>query len=461
MSALVFLPGLICLFFVIRGRSETAFLSVYLPTLLLLPAAYATRVPHLPPISISEAAVIPLGIAALFRFTRKGHVVPMDILVSLFMAGLAISEISREHIQNNGIFTALSYFIDIFLPYAIGRIMIEPRLRLATVRRIVIMTLFLGLPGIYSWRMQLNPYAPIGKIVFNVDMSSAVQVRSGRGRLEAAFSDAEIAGAAFGIIGALNAWLVFLRKRGLGAKLGARLDWLEKRHIPGLLLLLYVILTQSRGPMLGVAASFVVLQIPRFKNTRRATVVVGLILVLGTLGVNQYLSQYTDVAGPYAVKDEAQGSAVYRRTMMRVYQSVVEQGGWLGWGYGSIPKVKGLFEIHKGVQSVDDEFLYVHLAQGEFGYILILLIAAESIRSLAVRSWRRQEAEDRVFTLAMLGAMAILWITLTTVAMIEQLPQIAFLLIGWGQSIAPGFAKPATRPGIPEPTGLAFEGKCQ
>ena len=447
MNAMVLVPALLGLFYVARGRAETAFLSVYLPTLILVPVQYAIRLPHVPPLSISMAAVIPLGIVALLRFPRRARLSIMDILVGLFMISVAVSEVLKEHIRNDGIFTAVSSFIEMFLPYAVGRVLIEPRLRLATVRRIVIMALFLGLPGIYSWRMELNPYAPIGKMVFNVDMSSVVQVRSGHGRLEAAFSDAEIAGAVFGIIGALNAWLVFLRKRGLGARLGRQLDWFEGRHIPGLLLLLYVILTQSRGPMLGVIASYLILQISRFNNTRRATIVIGVVLVLGTVGVDQYLSHYTNVAGPHAIRDEAQGSAIYRRTMKRVYEPVIEQGGWLGWGYGSIPKVKGLFEIYKGVQSVDDEFLYVHLAQGKFGYFLLLLIAVESIRTLALRSWRRQPAEDRVFTLVLLGAMAILWITLSTVALGEQMPQIAFLLIGWGQSSLPAVEKATNNTG--------------
>ena len=37
MSVLLLVPGLISLFLVLRGRIETAFLSVYLPCLLLLP----------------------------------------------------------------------------------------------------------------------------------------------------------------------------------------------------------------------------------------------------------------------------------------------------------------------------------------------------------------------------------------------------------------------------------------
>jgi len=43
MSAIFLLPGLISLYLVIRGRIVTAFLSVYLPALLLLPDGYALK----------------------------------------------------------------------------------------------------------------------------------------------------------------------------------------------------------------------------------------------------------------------------------------------------------------------------------------------------------------------------------------------------------------------------------
>jgi hypothetical protein len=49
--------------------------------------------------------------------------------------------------------------------------------------------------------------------------------------------------------------------------------------------------------------------------------------------------------------------------------------------------------------------------------------------------WSFQALEDRAFAGSMLAALACLWIALYTVYMGEQLPQFAFLLIGWGQSI--------------------------
>jgi hypothetical protein len=39
---------------------------------------------------------------------------------------------------------------------------------------------------------------------------------------------------------------------------------------------------------------------------------------------------------------------------------------------------------------------------------------------------------------SILASLVMLWIVLATVYMGAQLPQIGFLLIGWGQSILPG-----------------------
>ena len=73
-----------------------------------------------------------------------------------------------------------------------------------------------------------------------------------------------------------------------------------------------------------------------------------------------------------------------------VYQSVAEKGGWLGWSAGAVPEVEGK-------KSIDNHFLLVHLMQGEFGYILLGSIAADSLRTGIARIWRLQALEDRAF----------------------------------------------------------------
>lgn len=454
---LVLVPSLICLFFVVRGRLETAFLAVYLPTVLLFPQSFSIRIPHMPEFSISELAVIPLGVVALYRLARSGRLVIMDYLVASFLISLTITEVTNEHVIKDGLCIAAISFVSMFLTYAIGRTMIEPGLRLATVQRIVLMVLLLGLPGIFEWRMAHNVYAPIGKM-FGADMAPNIQLRGGHGRFSAAFTDSEIAGIAIGMIAALNAWLAYLCRTRSWENTGKLFLALEKYHIAGILLLLYVFLTQSRGPELALAVGYLILQIPRFKNTRLASGVVGVLIVLGAAAAYQNFAHTTDIAETYGIQNEQQASALYRRRMLELFKPILEQGGWMGWGYKSIPHAQGLGSLGNGVQSIDNEFLYVNLAQGRLGFILIILIAAESVRTLIMRSWRLSALRDRSFAFSMLAAMAVLWIALATVYMGDQLPQIAFLLIGWGQSIAPsGPTGPAAKPEGAEQARFTFK----
>ena len=430
MNLLLLLPAFFSLAFVLRGKAETAFLSVYLPALLLLPETYAVKIPHLPPTSAAEFALIPIGLAGLFRLIQRGSFSLMDFLVIAYACSITATEVTTERILNDGIFFAANACIAIVLPYMAARTLIEPLLRLATVRRIVILFLLTIPFGIFEWRFGQSLYGIIGqKFLFLSNVNTGVVIRDGRGRMGGAFTFSEIEGIALGMTASLNGWLAYVNRTQGGAALGKLFSNLEKYHVPGLLILMSIVLTQSRGPLMSLAAAYLIIQIPRFKNTRLASLVVAAVLAGCAFGAYEYFSHYTDVSYDQ-IKSEQQGSAIYRAEMNVYFQPVAEQGGWLGWGAFNVPKVRGQI-------SIDNEFLRVHLVQGKFGYYVLILIVAESIRVLVVRSWKMRSFEDRAFVFSMLGAMAVLWITLYTVYMGQQLPQFAFLLMGWCQSISP------------------------
>ena len=434
MSFLLLIPGCISLFLVLRGRVETAFLSVYLPSLLLIPQYYDLRLPHLPSFSAADYALMPIGVVALSRHIQSRSFRLMDALVFLFWVSFSASEIFGEPIMNDGIFNALSAIVLYLMAYAVGRRLIEPDLRLETVRRWVIFVLLLVPLGIYEWRFAVRVYGILAQKLRISDMSPAMPIRSGRGRMGVSLGGAELTGIAIAVTFALNAWLVFLSKARSGVDLGKWLAKLEKYHVPGLLLLVSVWLTQSRAPMIAVVAAYLILQVAKFKKTKLATGMVAILLIVGAVGAQQYFSHYA--AGPVNYNDEQQSSAQYRSTMNIVYQSVAERGGWLGWSMA--------FPVVEGMKSLDNHFLLVHLIQGELGYILLILIAAESVRTGVARVWQLHAMEDRAFACSMLAAFAIFWISYYTVFMGGQLPQITFLMLGWGQSIMSGKAAMAS-----------------
>lgn len=374
MSMLLLVPGLISLFFVLRGRIETAFLSVYLPCLLLLPEEYSLRIPHLPPFTAADFALIPLGVVGLSRLIRSGSFALMDIFVVLFAASVGLSEILHAPVLNDGIFSAMNGFVSMVLAYMAGRQLIEPDLRLAAVRRFVILVLLAFPSGMYEWRMGQSPYGIFGIRVLGLStIDEHVQLRNGHGRMAVVLGGSEPAGIAFAMSFCLNAWLVYLRRVKAPVDLGETLTKLEKYHVPGLLLFSCVLLTQARGPLIALAAGYLILQVPRFKNTRLMTIVVAVLLVGGYIATKAYFVSYANVADD-AITSETQGSAQYRLVMNQVYAPIAEAGGWTGWSALGVPHIQGKV-------SIDNHYLLVHLAWGRLGYILFLLIVWKTYAS--------------------------------------------------------------------------------
>lgn len=429
MAVLFFLSALASFYFVARKKVETALLAVYLPTLLLLPNEYAYRIPHLPSLSIAQAALLPIGFVACFRFLRAGLPALQDFLVLAFIVSVTVSELLREWVRNDGILLAVSFFISIFLAYMVGRKLIEPNLRLTAARRFVLLVLLLGPSSLLELRLKQNFYGTIAEnFLGSFEMGRSVQIRGGLGRITGSFNDAEIAGIIFAMTFALNAWLVYLRKSRLVPDNNVFWDMLEKYHIPGVLLVVYLLATQSRGPIIAFGVTLLILQVLRFTEPKAAMIIVAGLIVVGGFGIYEFFQIYTTkVLNPASVLTEQLGSAVYRRMMNERYVPIANRGGWLGWGYLHHPTLLGL-------SSIDNEYLLVHLAQGLVGYLIFISIATVNVLTLTARSWRIRIKTDRAFAVCMLAAMAVFWLAIYTVYMGEQLPQIAFLLIGWGQS---------------------------
>ena len=435
MTFLFLIPGCISLYLVLKGRVEEAFFSVYLPSLLLLPAGFGVRLPHLPYLSASEYVLIPIGVVGLTRHIKGGSFRIMDALVFLFWASFLTTEILHEPVLNDGILASIELFISQILAYSVGRQLIEPDLRFKTIRRFVIFILLLFPFGVYEWRFAQSVYGIIAA-KFGItlgEIGAGIQMRGGRGRLEVSFSGGEFAGTVIGATFALNAWLIFVNK-ARRVDLGNRLAKLEKYHIPELVMVLCIYLTQSRGAMISFAAAFIILQIPKFKKIKLATIVVIVLFAVGGLGAKGYFA--SSVAIDEASMTEQQHSTYYRQQMNEAYQSVAELGGLFGWSEGAVPEVGGQ-------KSIDNHFLLVHLMQGELGFILLILVAAESIRTAIAKAWSFEAQEDRVLACSMLAIFTIFWITYYTVFMGAQMPEITFLMLGWGQSIVAGRASTA------------------
>ncbi len=230
----------------------------------------------------------------------------------------------------------------------------------------------------------------------------------------------------FFIVFLLNASLGDIYKRDK-FRLGSLFSSLERYHVPAVLLLLFLLLTRSRGPMIGAAVGYSILQIPKFRNIKIGAALVALLLVMAGVFANSYFNKYTSVTDA-SNSNEEQSSAAYRRELLVSYKPIIETGGWLGWGILSFPKVPGQ-------PSIDNYYLLVQLSQGKVGLYLFLLIAAESLFGAARSAFTFRARESRYFAFVCIGALAGLFFSLYTVYLGDQVVQVCFLLIGWSQSL--------------------------
>ena len=100
MAAIILVPALACWAVLAMGSARKALLWVYLPALLLLPQYYVLRLPHLPPISFADAAILPLGIALMFMAAQHWRWNWMDLWVMLFAVCAGLSEALSTELAN-------------------------------------------------------------------------------------------------------------------------------------------------------------------------------------------------------------------------------------------------------------------------------------------------------------------------------------------------------------------------
>ena len=254
----------------------------------------------------------------------------MDLWVVLFMLSLCASELLRENSPKDGLAYFANLFVQMFFAYLVGRCLIEPDLRVPTIKRIVLLFLCLTPAILWEYRMGQNPWIDGAHRIFHLEIGSFVQIRDGHARVQACFGHAILAGIMFFIVFLLNTSLGDIYKRDK-VRLGPLFSSLERYHVPAILLLLFLLLTRSRGPMIGAAVGFSILQIPKFRNIKIGAAVVALLLVIAGVFANSYFNKYTG-ASEASSSDEQQSSAAYRRELEINYKRVTDKGGWLGWG---------------------------------------------------------------------------------------------------------------------------------
>jgi hypothetical protein len=453
MALMILLPAVACWIVIARWSAHRALLDVYLPSLLLLPQYYIFRGPHLPPLSFAQTAILPLGLAFLVSGLRGWRLDWMDLSVLLFAASAGVSEgLSSElagpgsNLPNalpsnlaNGALMFIGGILTIVLPYMAGKLLIEGQdargknMRRKVVSRMALMLAAVAAISVRDFLTVSNTWIKLGAIVFPRQYVPWLpQMRWGFGRIAGPYGHAILAGMVFstGLIYLL--WL-------------CRVDpsWGSRRIIDALpitgrgVLIAGVaaglLMTQSRGPWMGMGLALVFAMLTRMLPLGKAISLFVVFLALFSAAAYYIGIKYTDKDLSKAATVE-QRDAIYRRELLPNYIPLVKMRPAFGWGITTYPRVNGQ-------NSIDNEYLFLAVTQGLVGLGLFVAVGAGSAVRLMRFLFQPMGNQDKWLVLAHLSVLIGLMTTLTTVYMGEQVVMLFFLFAGWVQGMKPALVR--------------------
>jgi hypothetical protein len=205
-------------------------------------------------------------------------------------------------------------------------------------------------------------------------------------------------------------------------------------------ILLGLVMTLSRGPLLGAAMGYLIARIA-FVNRKQLAMGIAVVLItVGAVAVQVRAAQYAHedndtLALGDSATDESRSSAAYRTQLYEVYKPVAQKGGAFGWSatgyrrsFAEFPKAASFF-------SIDNEYLLLWVIQGKIGLALFLLIAAEGLLALVLAILRSPDPIDTCFYYCLTGMLGGLLLVLSTVFLAGQGYLLFFLCSGWIQSL--------------------------
>jgi len=457
MALIILIPALACWIALARGGTRKALLDVYLPCVLLLPGYYILRLPHTPPLAFSDTAIIPLGIAILLTQMRNWRFHWMDLWVLLYAADAGLSEglstqlasgewvnmfsadltVSHSLSTNlaDGVIQFFARILSMILPYMAGKLLIEQAgdeghaMRQKFVQRMVTLLAIVAGISVIDFVQGGSIWQRVGSHLFpDQYVGWGPQMRWGFGRIAGPYGHAILAGMVFLMGMAYCLWLLRAAPQWATRRLFKGFP-LELRGLVLIAIVAGLLMTQSRGPWIGMVLSLIFALLMRALSVARATAVFLIFLSIFSVAAYFYGKNYTEGDILQAGSEEKQ-SAMYRRQLLTNYLPVVLDRKAFGWGITTYPKVSGQ-------QSIDNQYLLLAVTQGFTGVALFLAIAgACAIRLLWLLSLPTRP-DDRALIFAHLAVLIGLLVTLATVYMGEQVVMLYFLFIGWVQGMKP------------------------
>ncbi|NGX43839.1 MAG: hypothetical protein K940chlam7_02144 [Chlamydiae bacterium] len=457
LSYIVLLPGVIAVLFLeyrftatIHQSGKTkavalAFICIYLPVLIMLPQIFEAKIKGLPDFSFAQSAILPIFIAALiaalfvpsrsiFRL-RKGLPV-LDFFVIAYVVVRVCSEyivgVDEEPSLIGSLWVSVlwSSLLGVFLPYFLAKWFVHPYgFSEKAAKIIVICTIVTIIICVYEWRFVVNTHNRFFSMFFP---AAAFELpnpsyRFGWVRIRGSFIHPILFGTMISTSIFLNYWLT---KNGFWKKNFSFLSFPSKvkGHMLSLTLFVGLILTFSRGPLLGLMLGGLFIGIGFSRKGFFLSFTIRMI-VFATIGIVIYQGYLY-----YAeLNREVEGtriadSAIYRIELLGKYIQYVFEKPWWGWGEHGMPEVRGY-------SSVDNNYLWIALKHGLLAVAFLLAIfVVTGIRLLNTgRKIARTNVLDRSLAFTLLAIFIMQGATYLTVYMGGQNVPIFFLLVGWSE----------------------------
>lgn len=428
MNIVALIPGIIAAIVGLRRSAHAAFLNVYLPVLLMIPEYYRWRVPLLPKVTPSHAAILGVFVAALIRKELRWRPSLTDILMMGLVLAMSVSEYSNAGYKEaqNLTFDMLAW---LFLPYLATKALVEPNgLRVLFAKRIVFLLFLVSIISVYEFRFGRTAFRMPFDPFFNGQGSGWVTTfRYGFARIAGPYGHAILAGVIMLIGYRIQKWLAsnnhwephFRRFRFK----------YSKARIISVGIIAGSVMTMCRGPWMGGVAAAIVYGVCRARNRKMAVrIAIVCLIVFGIPAVLAFRA-YVSVGRAHA-KSVNQETAAYRKELMDQYTDIAMQKSVIGWGRNTWPKVRGM-------ESIDNYYLQLTLMHGLLALSLFLAIFVSMMIRLA-RFGARVSAHDPdgsslAFTL--LSIYALIAFSIATVYLGTQLMPLLAVVTGWAEGV--------------------------
>jgi hypothetical protein len=445
---LIILPAIASIAVICFFSIEEAVLSVYLPTLLLLPDYVSFGVP---PLDCNQYAMIPIGLAVGWRsICGRWRWSWLDLLVVGFVVWNFISDMHAVGFGDilGRIASPLTLVV---FPYMAGKTVIEQSgRRIAFLRRFVFLVFVDCVVSCYEFRLGLNPFQEFFALFFPRSMWN-IQLRWGFARASGPFGHSILMGTIVGIAIILHRYLMKMgswerrfRLVPLAVAKGSVMLWA---------LIAGSFMTLSRGPWIATVIGVILASCgpsPAYKRAfRKALITVAAGGFLIFLAGKTYLNQSEGGVVP-----EEESSAQYRAELVTRYQDVAMRHAFWGWGTSTWPQFRDM-------PSVDNAYLHMTLMHGITGAVLYGLLIAGSVVRLLGRALGEKDlgTSDRSLLFSLAGAGVIVGVSTMSVFLGGQLYPLLFLLLGWGEGGLESQRSPARA--VPEPVHALWQPKFQ